>query len=132
MGNLGKKDFSGCDAQRIVYSYQSQAIRDWLDLIYESVNNPENPKINRQNKGINKAANLIDMDNLTPEEEEEKKRGEAAKSKRELYEQAAERNAKIEMIKELYSNNVSINIIAISSGFSENEIKQILEIASDL
>jgi hypothetical protein len=58
-------------------------VRDWLDLIYESINNPDNPNINRANAGINKAANLIDMINLTPQELEAKKKNEAAKTVRE-------------------------------------------------
>jgi predicted transposase/invertase (TIGR01784 family) len=60
-------------------------IRDWLDLIYESINNPENPNINLQNSGIEKAADLIDMSNLTPQELEAKKRDESAKTVREMH-----------------------------------------------
>lgn len=102
-------------------------VRDWLDLIYESINNPDNPNINRQNPGIDKAANLIDMDNLTPQELEGKKRDEAAKTAKELYEQAADINARKQMVKELSKNGVSLGIIALSSKFSETEIKEILE-----
>ena len=104
-----------------------QAIRDWLDLIYESVNNPENPKINRQNKGIDRAATLIDMDNLTPEESEDKKKGEAAKTKRELYEEKARMQERAENIKTLYSNGASIELLTISFGLSIEEISQLLE-----
>ena len=104
-----------------------QAIRDWLDLIYESVNNSENPKINRQNKGINKAANLIDMDNLTPEEEEEKKRGEAAKSKRELYEEKAKEEEQIRIAKQLYKAGVDISVISASTGIAEDELLKTFE-----
>jgi predicted transposase/invertase (TIGR01784 family) len=42
--------------------------KDWLDLIYESINNPDNPKINISNQGIKKASELIDKDMLTNEE----------------------------------------------------------------
>ena len=42
--------------------------KDWLDLIYESINNPDNPKINTSNQGIKKASELIDKDKLTNEE----------------------------------------------------------------
>ncbi|MCP4697376.1 MAG: hypothetical protein GY862_11065 [Gammaproteobacteria bacterium] len=44
------------------------AVRDWFDLILESIKNPDNPKINLKNKAIEKAAKLIESDNLTPEE----------------------------------------------------------------
>jgi len=42
--------------------------RDWLDLIYESIHNPENPNINIKNSGIKKVAEIIDMEILTPTE----------------------------------------------------------------
>jgi predicted transposase/invertase (TIGR01784 family) len=45
-----------------------QRYKDWLDLIYESINNPENPQINILNKGIKKASELINKDMLTNEE----------------------------------------------------------------
>ena len=104
-----------------------QAIRDWLALIYESVNNPENPNINRQNKGIDKAANLIDMDNLTPEESEEKKKGEAAKSKRELYEEKAKQEERVNNVKSFFANGVPVSVIAISLKITEEEVEKILE-----
>ncbi|MCU0338527.1 MAG: Rpn family recombination-promoting nuclease/putative transposase [Spirosomaceae bacterium] len=43
-------------------------IRDWLDLIYQSIHNPQRPVLNTQNEGIKKAIELISIDNLTPEE----------------------------------------------------------------
>ena len=42
-----------------------QRYRDWLDLIYESIHNPENPNINIENVGIKKASELINQDTLT-------------------------------------------------------------------
>lgn len=42
--------------------------RDWLDLIYESIHNPENPQINLNNEGIRKAAEIANVENITPEE----------------------------------------------------------------
>jgi predicted transposase/invertase (TIGR01784 family) len=121
-------------------------IRDWLDLVYESVNNPENPKINRQNKGINKAADLIEMENLTPKELEEKKKGESAKIKRDLYEQLAheegvkegeekgreqalkEATKKLhENIKKLHTNGVPLELIATSFNLTIKEIQTIIQ-----
>ena len=43
-------------------------IKDWLDLIVESMKNPENPKINTNKLGIAKAAQLAELDNISPEE----------------------------------------------------------------
>jgi hypothetical protein len=53
--------------------------RDWLDLIYESIHNPENPKINIKNVGIKKAVELIDNDNLTNQERTQIKQEEGRK-----------------------------------------------------
>jgi hypothetical protein len=43
-------------------------LKDWFDLIKESIDNPEHPKINLKNKAIKKVVKLIEDDNLTPEE----------------------------------------------------------------
>ena len=45
-----------------------EPIKDWLDLIIESMNNPENPKINLQKPSIAKAAKLAEKNLLTPEQ----------------------------------------------------------------
>jgi hypothetical protein len=42
--------------------------RDWLDLVYESIHNSENYKVNLQNSAIKKAVGLIEYDKLTPEQ----------------------------------------------------------------
>lgn len=43
-------------------------IRDWLDLIYQSIHSPERPVLNEANAGVQRAAALIRDENLTPEE----------------------------------------------------------------
>ncbi len=45
-----------------------QGLKDWMILVTESVNNPRNPNINLQRAIIQKAAQLIDDDGLTPQE----------------------------------------------------------------
>jgi hypothetical protein len=52
-------------------------MRDWLDLIYQSIHNPQRPVLNIQNEGIKKAIELISFDNLTPEERTKAKNKEA-------------------------------------------------------
>ena len=54
-------------------------IRDWLDLIYQSIHSPERPVLNMQNEGIKKAMELISFENLTPEERTQAKNKEAAR-----------------------------------------------------
>ncbi len=44
------------------------SIRDWLNLIKESMKNPENPKINTAKPAIVRAAQLGQTDNIDPEE----------------------------------------------------------------
>ncbi|MEM0991878.1 MAG: hypothetical protein AAF847_09470 [Bacteroidota bacterium] len=45
-----------------------KAIKDWLDLIMESIVNAENPQLNLQREGIAKAAKIAEVDSLTPEQ----------------------------------------------------------------
>ncbi len=47
--------------------------RDWLDLIYESIHSPENPNINTANEGIRRATEIIQYENISPEEWEQSK-----------------------------------------------------------
>ncbi len=44
--------------------------RDWLDLIYESIHNPKTPNINLSNIGVKRVSEVIDIENVTPEEME--------------------------------------------------------------
>jgi hypothetical protein len=44
------------------------AIKDWLDLITESMKHPYDPKINKSKSAIVKAAQLAEIDNISPEE----------------------------------------------------------------
>jgi predicted transposase/invertase (TIGR01784 family) len=62
-------------------------IKDWLDLITESMkNNQDLEKINRSKKGIAKAVDLAKMDDLSPEELAEAKLLEMEKAARALRE----------------------------------------------
>lgn len=47
-----------------------QNYRDWLDLIYESIHNPKQPNINLANEGVKRAAEVISIENMSPEEME--------------------------------------------------------------
>lgn len=38
-----------------------QNYRDWLDLIYESIHNPENPKINLTNEGVKRVSEVLNI-----------------------------------------------------------------------
>lgn len=56
-------------------------IKDWLDLIVESMKNPANPNINTSKIAIAKAAQLAELNNVTPEELAEAKIQEMRKIK---------------------------------------------------
>ena len=45
-----------------------QNYRDWLDLIYESIHNPNDPHININNEGIRRATEIVSFENISPEE----------------------------------------------------------------
>ncbi|MDX2246471.1 MAG: PD-(D/E)XK nuclease family transposase [Bacteroidia bacterium] len=47
--------------------------RDWLDLIYESIHNPENPQINIHNPGVKRVTEIVSFENISPEEWEQAK-----------------------------------------------------------
>jgi hypothetical protein len=65
--------------------FTSAAYRDWLDLIYQSIHNPSNPQINLNKPAIKRASEIIDVDNLTPEERDESKKRESTKAAVKVY-----------------------------------------------
>ena len=67
-----------------------QNYRDWLDLIYESIHSPAAPKINFNNEGVKRASEIINYDNISPEDWEQSKI-EVGKQKVILLEREAER-----------------------------------------
>ena len=114
-----------------------ERISDWLDLIKESMKNPENPNINMNNPAIAKAAGLADFDRLSPEELAESKidvmRRKAAavresQSKQEGREEA-EAKAKLEkeqMILGMDKAGLPTSQIAIITQKTEDEVQQII------
>ncbi|MDM8558005.1 PD-(D/E)XK nuclease family transposase [Candidatus Parabeggiatoa sp. HSG14] len=76
------------------------AIKDWFNLILESIENPENPKINLKKRAIKKAVKLIESDNITPEERRVSKIAAATEETRKLVEQYAKEEGQKEGRKE--------------------------------
>lgn len=64
-------------------------IRDWLDLIIESMKNPNDPQINLNKPAIVKAARLAELDNLTSEQIADAKEQEMRKATVALIENTA-------------------------------------------
>ena len=91
-----------------------QRIRDWLDLVYQSIHSPQRPSINWDNPGIKRAADLIETDNLTPEEQELRKNAESAEYVKGLYEYAGREDVAKNMILEGYANDLIVRLTGIS------------------
>ncbi len=102
-----------------------KAIRDWLDLIYQSIHSPERPVLNTENEGIRKAIELISFENLSPEERTKAKNKEAAKvtlAKTELY---AKRENTLEIAKNLLQSPLSNEDIAKYTGLTIEQIEEL-------
>ncbi len=99
-----------------------KSIRDWLDLVYQSIHNPERPILNIENEGIMKAAELINFENLTPEERTLAKNKEAAKIVLSKEREAGIEEGKIE-------EKIEIAIKAIQKGFDNEIIKELTSLS---
>jgi PD-(D/E)XK nuclease family transposase len=99
--------------------------RDWLDLIYESIHNPQNPKINIENAGIKRATDIISYENISPEDWEQAK---IEVGKRKVMtivrEEEKEANAKNGILKG-YSNQIIADITGLSVEYIEKLRKEI-------
>jgi hypothetical protein len=113
-------------------------IRDWLNLVYESIHNATHPTLNTNNAGIKKAAELISFENLTPEERSESKKNEASKitiakveqNARDEERAKAEKEAEIkeiETILNLYEIGVSIENIAKALKITQEKVNETIE-----
>jgi hypothetical protein len=83
------------------------ALKDWFDLILESIKNPENPTINLQNQAIKKAAELIEDDNLTSEERKSAKIAVATEETRQIVEKQAKAEGHMEGQMEIAQNMIA-------------------------
>jgi predicted transposase/invertase (TIGR01784 family) len=95
--------------------------RDWLDLIYESIHNPENPQINTLNPGVRRAKEIVSHENISPEEWEEAKI-EASKRKVITLEREEE---KTEIAKNLIALGLDNSTIAQGTGLSLAQIEKL-------
>lgn len=106
-------------------SYTPPQIRDWLDLFYQSIHNPEKPNINWNNPAVKRAAELIDYDKLTPKQRKNAKEQEQGEVVRCMYKQEGKNEKAIEVAKELLALDIDIHIIAKSTQLSFEEIEQL-------
>jgi predicted transposase/invertase (TIGR01784 family) len=109
-------------------------IKDWLDLIHQSIHSPERPVLNLQNEGIKKVTELINFENLSPEERTQAKNKEAAKIVLAKTEQYAREEGRIEgklegkiegKIEGELEGKIKIAINAIKKGFDNETIAEL-------
>jgi len=110
---------------------------DWLDLMYESVHNPENYHVNLKNKGVEKVVELIDYDKLSPEAVHLMKVSEQKKAMRKIVEnegfekgkkegiEEGLKKGKIEMAKAMKEEGEPLEKISKFTGLSKEEIKKL-------
>ncbi len=96
-----------------------QRIRDWLDLIYQSIHNPQRPALNTANEGIKKAVELISFENLTLEERTQAKNKEAAR----ITVAKIENVRSIEIARNLIKRNLPDAAIAEDTGLKIEQIQ---------
>ncbi len=100
-------------------------IRDWLDLIYQSIHSPERPVLNMQNEGIKKAMELISFENLTPEERTKAKNKEAAKIVLTKEKAAGKQEKAIENAMNGISKGYDNQIISDITGLTVEQIEEL-------
>ncbi len=96
-------------------------MRDWMDLIYQSIHSPERPNVNENNQGIKRAVDLISFDNLSPEELAESKKVEGSKVVIALHKLDAVKDVVKNGITKGYNNQIIMDI----TGFSNEEIESV-------
>ncbi|MFK7983305.1 MAG: PD-(D/E)XK nuclease family transposase [Saprospiraceae bacterium] len=101
--------------------------RDWLQLISESIKNPESPNINLKNPSIKKAAEIANLDTMPESVLGAAKIAESKKKTKAIYEEIAREETKDEAIIGLYKNNIPIKIIATSLKVTEERVQKIID-----
>jgi PD-(D/E)XK nuclease family transposase len=107
------------------------SVKDWLDLIYESMHYPNNPSINLQNKGIQRAAELIEVTKFTPKQLAAKKNVEQARNAKIAGEAFAIWQDRVRMAKELHAAQVPLEVIARTVQYSTDETQQMILLTAD-
>lgn len=100
-----------------------QEVRDWLDLIYQSIHSPERPSINLNNAGVKRAADLIDYSKLTPQQLMEAKNKEQSKVVKSIYMQEGEQKKSVEIAKNAIKEGFDNEMINKLTGLSKEEIE---------
>jgi nitrogen regulatory protein PII-like uncharacterized protein len=95
--------------------------RDWLDLFYESIHNPENPNVNIQNEGVKRATEIVSYENISPDEWEQSK---IEASKRKVLKLERE-EGKVDVVINAIQEGFEDDIIAKITGLSVERVREI-------
>jgi PD-(D/E)XK nuclease family transposase len=95
-----------------------QNYKDWLDLVYESIHNPDNPNINIENKGVKRASEIVDIKNIDPDEWEQSK----IEAGKRMVITVERKEEKREIAQKLKALKMPISDISQATGLSEEEI----------
>ena len=136
ISNLNPKNLKGVERKifnhELIYlnpNYKDEETpvnyRDWLDLIYESIHNPENPNVNTQNEGVKRAVELVSYENINPYEWEESKQEAGRRKVIKLEREEGRDEAKIEIAKNAIIQGLDDNFIALITGLSLELIGEI-------
>jgi G:T-mismatch repair DNA endonuclease (very short patch repair protein) len=106
-----------------IKAHTPEAYTDWLNLVKESIKNPENPTINLKNHGVKKVSELIDYEHLTPEERTESKNRHAAESAKAAYTEAAQIEAAIGIVKNLIALGSEDEFIIKATHLTQRQIQ---------
>jgi predicted transposase/invertase (TIGR01784 family) len=99
--------------------------RDWLDLFYESIHNPENYHVNMDNQGIKRVVELIEVDRLSPEKVHRMKVDAQRKVVRKLDEEKTRKEERIEMAKKMKKDGLPLDKILKYTGLRKEEIEKL-------
>ena len=99
--------------------------RDWLDLIYESIHNPDNYRVNLNHAGIKKAVELIEFERLSPEKLHQMKVDAQRKVMRKLELDKAVETRNKEIAKKMKNKGSEIDFISEITGLSTEEIEKL-------
>ena len=99
--------------------------QDWLDLLYASIKEPVNYRLNLHNKGIAKAVNIIDYDKIDPVTLQKMKENESRKSLIKLIEREGKREEQIKLTKNCINEGLPNELISKLTGLPVEAIQKI-------
>ncbi len=102
-----------------------QNYRDWLDLIYESIHNPENPNVNIQNEGVKRVTEIMSFENINPDEWEASKQEVGRRKVLKLEREEGQEEKAIEIAKNMIADHESKEKITKYTGLSIQQIEDL-------